>query len=304
MSRLAALIDQAADGTRPLSDVLRQLMVVASRINDAELSAWASKELAGYGLQDDLPSYRASRRMPVHGIWTNPLGMWIRDTPVSSAGLPEDFDKAFFYAKFRQSVAELEMLSGADSDASLAWDPWAVGKYNQMVEDGEGGTGFTMMSLMEAHVLFPRNVMIGILDSIRTQVLDLALALEQVAPDAGEPNGPTVNNPQVGAVVQNFNFTINGDGANVATGDHAHQRSTVKKGDARGLVEVARGLGLSHEDAESFREAVEADGTAVAEHTRGFVARVRDGGVVLLGNASGSLAATGLIEAASMFFGG
>lgn len=305
MSRLAALIDQTADGTRPLSDVLRQVKIVASRIGDVELSTWATKELSGYGVADDLPAYRSSRRLPVRGNWSGPMGSGINNASVSWAGVPEEFHRALFCAEFRQSVAELEMVGHSDGGggARIDWDPRAVWEYNKMVREGEGGAGFEMMELLSAHVHFPRNILVGILDAIRTRVLDLALDLERVSPEVGEPGGPTVSDAQVEAAVQTFHITIHGDGANVSTGDHAKLRSTVKKGDAQALVEAAREIGLSPEDAESFREAVEADGDAVAERTQGFVERVRSGAVVLVGNTSGSLAATGLIQAAGMFFG-
>ena len=276
---------------------------MASRINDVELSTWATRELDGYGAGDHLPNYRASRRMPVHGNWSGPFGMAFSNAQISGLGLPEDFTDTWFSIDFRQAVAELEMASGGDSAPALRWDPWAVIEYNRMSENGEGGAWMEMMSLVDAWLTFPRHVLIGILDAIRTRVLDLALDLERVAPDAGEPGGPTIDDPKVGAVVQHFNIVVNGDGANIATGDHAQQRSTVMKGDTRALVEAARALGLSPEDAERFREAVEADGDVVAENTQTFVERVRNGAVGLVGNTSGSLAATGLIQAASMFFG-
>ncbi len=303
MSRLAALIDQAADGTRPLSDVLRQVKILASRIGDGDLSGWATKELNGYGSKDELPDYRASRPLPVHGSWSGPFGSAVRNVAISSVGVADHFLEGAFSAEFRQPVAELEMISGGDSDPRITWDPWVVAEYTRMVQGGEGGAGFEMMSLVDAHILLPRNMLAGMLDSIRTRVLDLALELEQVAPDAGEPGGPTVEDPQVGAVVQTFNITVHGDGANIATGDHVQQRSTVKKGDRRGLIEAAQELGLSPEDAESFREAVEADGDSIAENTRSFADRVRSGGVALVNSTSGSLAATGLIQLATQFLG-
>lgn len=304
MSRLAALIDQAADGTRPLADVLRQVKILASRIGDSELASWATRELNGYGPDDELPDYRASRKLPVLGEWSGPFGSSISNAPVSSVGLPDEFLAAGFSARFPHSVAELEAVSGGDVDARISWDPWIVANYNRAVQNRKGGAGFEMMSLVDARIVLPRNVVAGILDSIRTRVLDLSLDLERVAPEAGEPGGPTIEDPQVDAVVQNFHITVNGDGANIATGDNARQRSSVKKGDVHSLVEAARGLGLSIEDAESFRAAVEADGDAVAESTRGFADRVRSGGVALIGNTSGSLAATGLIQIAAQFFGG
>ena len=303
MTRLNALIDQAADGSRPLSDVLRQVKIVASRIGDDELSMWVTKELNGYGIDDDLPSYRGSRPFLVLGDWSGPMGSGLKNASISGLGISEDFFERWFSAKFRESVAELEVFSKGDSEPIKRWDPWAVIEYNRRTRSGEGGARIEMMELLDARLVISRNVLVGMLDSIRTRVLDLALELERVSPGAGEPGGPTVEDAEVQAAVQTFHITINGDGANVSTGDHVRQRSTVKKGDPHELLRAARELGLSDDDAQAFRQAVEADGDVVSDHTRTFVERVRAGGVALIGNTTASLAATGLLQIAGQFLG-
>lgn len=303
MSRLAALIDQAADSTRPLSDVLRQVKIVASRIGDRELAKWASDELNGYGPDDELPPYRAERGFPVQGDWSGPAGSRITNAEISPVGITDDFI-GWFSTSLRQPVADLELLSSGTHDPVLRWDPWAVVEYNRRASSGEGGARMRMMSLVDARLMIPRNTLRGILDSIRTRVLDFALALEGVAPDAGEPNGPTVADSRVERVTQNFHITVNGDGNNIATGDNARQRVKVRKGDAEALLQAARALGLSADDAIQFRDAVIADNGTVGESTQNFVTRVRSGAVSLAGNVLANVAATGLLEAAGQFVGG
>ncbi|MCC2309314.1 AbiTii domain-containing protein [Cellulomonas chengniuliangii] len=302
MSRLSALIDQAADSARPLSDVLRQVKIVAARIDDPGLAEWSSKELTGYGTDDQLPTYRSKREFPVLGNWSGPFGSAVNNAPISSAGITDGF-LDWFQCEIRHPVAELEALSDSGQDPTIRWDPWAVVEYNRRTENGEGGATFEMMSLLDARLVIPRNALTGILDMIRTRVLDLALALEGVAPDAGEPDGPTVANKRVEAVTQTFHITVNGDGANIATGDHVRQRSTIKKGDVDGLLEAARTLGLDNDSAAEFHRAIEADGGHVGENTRSFVERVRSGVVSLVGSIAANVAATGLLELAAQFAG-
>lgn len=302
MSRLSALIDQAADSERSLSDVLRQVKIVAVRIGDPGLASWSTKELTGYGSGDELPTYRSKRPFPVQGSWSGPMGSAVNNAPISSAGITDDF-LDFFQAEIRQPVAELEMLSRGDSDPMIRWDPFVVSEYNRRTQHGEGGARIEMMSLLDARIVFPRNVLTGILDVIRTQVLDLALALEGVAPDAGELDGPTVADKRVETVTQTFHITINGDGANVATGNDVRQLSMIKKGDVDGLLEAARHLGLDADSATQFHRAIEADGGHVGENTRSFVDRVRSGAVSLAGNVAANLVATGLLALAARFVG-
>lgn len=302
MSRLSALIDQAADSTRPLSDVLRQVKIVASRIGDPELGAWATKELSGYASEDELPAYRAKREFPVLGEWSGPFNSGMKNAQISSLGITDGF-LDWFRQEFRSPVAELEVLSRHDGDPIKRWDPIAVIEYNRRVQDGEGGTSFEMMGLIDARIVIPRTHLIGILDVIRTRVLDLALTLEEVAPEAGEPDGPTVADERVEKVASTFNFTVYGDGANISTGDHVRQRSAVKKGDVAGLLKAAMALGLDAGAAEEFHQALEADGGQVGHRTRSFIERVRNGTVLLAGNIAANVAASGLLKLAAQFGG-
>lgn len=302
MSRISVLVDQAADGTRPLSDVLRQVKIVASRIDDDGLAEWASKELSGYAVNNELPTYRSKRYFPVLGHWSGPFNTSVHNAQISSAGSAEDL-LDWFQSSIRQPVAELEVLSRADEDPIMRWDPWAVVEYNRRSTSGEGGARIETMSLVDARLVIPRNALIGTLDVIRTRVLDLALALEDVAPDVGEPHGPTVTDSRIEKVTQSFHITVFGDGANIATGDNTNLRSTVKKGDVQGLLDSARALGLGDADANQFHQAIEADSGQVGENTKSFITRVRSGAISLAGNIGANVAASGLLELATQFAG-
>ena len=48
----------AADGSVPLSDLLRKTKILAARLNNARLADWVENELNGYAASDDLPPYR------------------------------------------------------------------------------------------------------------------------------------------------------------------------------------------------------------------------------------------------------
>lgn len=303
MSRLVEIIDGAAAGTVPLTTVLRQVKVLAMRMEAPELGSWVERELNGYKADDPVPDYRGPLTLPVIGTWTGMFGSQISGQPVSRAGVPEAFLSTWFTLTLRQPVSELEALSQSEKDPGVMWDPYAITRYNKLVEEGKGGAGFQMMSLVQAQIVVPTPALIGILDGVRNRVLDLALALEGIAPDVGEPSGPTVADHRVQGVAQQFFITINGDGANFAIGDYARLKSKVTKGDTAGLLAAARALGLSAEDAEAFRSALEADGRSDGERTTRFVSRVRSGAIALGGNITANLAASGLLELGAQFLG-
>ena len=76
------------------------------------------------------------------------------------------------------------------------------------------------MQLMTAHRVITLVMIVSILDTVRTRVLDFALAVEKKAPNAGEapPGKPPLPRE---AVVQTFNVTIMGGMANIGNSGHA-----------------------------------------------------------------------------------
>jgi hypothetical protein len=302
MTKLTEIIDAASDDTFTTSNLLRKVQTVAHRLQAENLGQWSQRELFGYKKGDPVPAYRGPFPTPVTGTWSGPGGNGLTNT-VSAAGLPEDFVNTYFRATILQPVADLEILSSSDQNPGMSWDPYIVQAYGQLVAEKRGGASFYLMELISARQTMPQNVIRGIIDSVRTTALQFALELEQVSPQAGEPNGPTTANPEVKQVTNNFNFTINGDGNNIAAGTDIHQKATVKKGDLESLVRAAVQFGLQPEAVEDLRVAVTADGPQPADRTSNFIARVRAGGYALAGGVSSNIAADGIMQAVGAFFG-
>lgn len=185
----------------------------------------------------------------------------------------------------------------------MSWDPFIVHEYGRLVAENKGGTGFYLMELISAKQTMPQNAIRGIIDSVRTTALQFALELEQVSPRAGEPGGPTTADPEVKLVTNNFNFTISGDGNNIAAGSDIRQKATVNKGDIDSLIKAAVELGLQAEAVEDLRTAVMADGSQPGDTTTNFISRLRTGGYALASGVSSNLAADGLVQAVGAFFG-
>lgn len=159
------------------------------------------------------------------------------------------------------------------------------------------------MELISAKQTIPQNAIRGIIDSVRTTALQFALELERVSPKAGEPDGPTTADPEVRLVTNNFNFTINGDGNNIAAGSDIRQRAVVNKGDVDSLVRAAVELGLRSDAVADLKAAVESDGPKPGKATSAFISRIREGAYALAGGVSSNLAADGLIQAVGSFYG-
>lgn len=300
MTKLTEIIDAASDDAFTTSNLLRKVQTVAFRMQAENLGEWARRELFGYKNDDPVPTYRGPFPTPVTGVWSGPGGSGLTNA-VSLAGLPNDFINAYFQTTVRQPVADLELLSSSDKSPSMSWDPYIVQEYGRLVAEKKGGAGFYFMELVSATQKLPQNAVRGIIDSVRTTALQFALELEQVSPKAGEPDGPTTADPEVQLVTNNFNFTINGDGNNIAAGSNIWQ--TVTKGDIESLVNAAAELGLQSEAIEDLRAAVVADGQQAGAETRSVISRLRSGGYALASGISSNLAANGVMQAVGAFFG-
>ncbi|MEV8182798.1 hypothetical protein [Specibacter sp. NPDC078692] len=303
MSQITKIVDDAVDGDVPLSTLLRRIKVVASRIEAPEVVKWVDLEILGYPLDADLPLYRSGKMMPVKSNWSGVMGRSISDAPLSAIGLPEDFTRVHFYGLLRQPVSELEMFANSDRDPVWNWDPWAVAAYQNYLDTGVGGTGFEMMNLMSAQTVYPRTFIAGVLDAIRNAVLDLALGLESVGDNVGEPNGPTIDDKAVSNVVNNFHITVNGDGANVAAGSEISQKNSVVKNDLESLLAAGRGLGISEAELEALREAVAAEPEQSGPKTLGFIDRLKGNAVTMANGVASSMIATQFMAILLAYYG-
>lgn len=304
MSQITKLVEDAADGSVPLSALLRKIKVVASRIDAPEVTMWANLELNGYPMDLDLPSYRGSKMMPVKGNWSGYMQRSITDATISPNGVPDDFMRAHFYSSLRQPVGELEMLAKADRDPSWQWDPVAVATYQNYLDTGVGGVGFEMMNLLSAQTIYPRTFITGVLDTIRNTVLDLALDLESVGGNVGEPDGPTMTDHAISNVVNNFTINVNGDGANVAAGSSIKQKNSVVKNDLESLIAAARALGISDVELEGLKLAVAAEPEQVGPETQRFIDRLKTGGVTMANGIASGMIATQFMNMLGAFYGG
>lgn len=302
MTKLAEIIDAASDDSFTTSNLLRKVQTIAFRLKAESLGKWSQRELFGYKDGDPVPSYRGPLPTPVTGTWSGPAGSRMTNM-VSSAGLSEEFINGYFRATILQPVADLETLSQGELSPSINWDPYIVQAYGQQVRENKGGAGFYLMELISAKQILSQNVLRGIIDSVRTTALQFALELEQVSPRAGEPDGPTTADPEVKQVTNNFNFTINGDGNNIAAGTDIRQKATVNKGDMESLTKAALALGLHQDAIEDLQSAIEADGKVPGERTSNFMSKLRAGGYALAGGVSANLAAEGVLKAIAAFFG-
>lgn len=145
-----------------VADLLRKALVVARKLGLPEMQAWIEHELNGYGESEGCPQYR---EVSGQVMGWNPYRGWI---PVEFND-PDD-QRRFSARKCGQSVAELESL--VDGQASGTFHmPFPA---DQTLSLGSGLELRTQLSLFTQ-----RSAIVGILDSVRTTVLNWTLKLEE-----------------------------------------------------------------------------------------------------------------------------
>ncbi|MFI9383387.1 hypothetical protein [Kutzneria sp. NPDC052558] len=181
------------------ADVLRAIGALAERIGSPDLAGWSTRELLGYAEDDPVPVYR--------GPFTAEIHVRRHRRPDATAPLP----RSAFAAELRESklmriyeltvvepVEHLEALEGGP--LVRPWGEVHVDLLNQLIVIG--GLSATPDDLVaQAENRLPGSIVRAIVNAVRSRALGLALTLERVAPDAGDPGGPSDATPAIRDVI-------------------------------------------------------------------------------------------------------
>lgn len=283
---LARAIDALNAPSVALPDGLRGLLIVATRMKSVPLKNWLRSELHGYVAEDKVPSYREDLQVAVRMRFEGYAGM-SSTIDLRPFDIPERLRAITKGMDLRQSTAEIETLVQGNADSMIKLPACWVQQYRNLAEEGKA-IGVEMMVLNDARILISRNALMGMLDSIRTFAIEMALDVEGIAPEAGEAGGPTVDSDpelarSVDMIVNNIYgdvITAQGDSVNVASGAGAVAVQLSNEGmDA--LLEKARHY-LTEESVGDLEEALLKDGKSKGRHTDAFLERLKNGSVSLL----------------------
>lgn len=150
---------KALDQKIPISDLLRIAYMVAVKLNLTDFEQWLNNELNGYKNKEDLPDYRF-----VTGFVRsyNPCHGW-QDVIVGDKRLNKKLEQIPFLNK----IAEVEQFAESE-----------LGAYRQLPPNMSRDFSRNHYG-MQAVIFFGNQQFVGIIDSVRTKILDWALTLEQ-----------------------------------------------------------------------------------------------------------------------------
>lgn len=255
MSLLRDIQNAALDSKVHLPDLLRKCKVLAVRLGNEDLKAWVDSELNGYGGNDSLPSYR-SFRVESRGNFAGPMGSGLNGAPIPLSCLPEHVSEMLFTHHSREPVSAFaDLVSRTNSSASFHV-PWPADLVAHVGQDI-----YENMNCLSAWQVIPRGAIVGILDTVRTRILNFVLEIEADAPDAGEA-APGMHPVSQERINQVFHTEIYGNVGNVATGSTGVSQTNVvgvAQGDFNSLRTYLSSLGLDDEDLGELEKATSDD---------------------------------------------
>jgi hypothetical protein len=217
---LSDLIDDASGTDVPLSQLLRRIKVLAVRTKSPDLAAWAQHEIDGYPGHSGLPTYRGPLETQVLADFLGPMGSYRRGVALAGVHVPERLRRDSMFSLYvLQGVAQLEHIL-THGTIQLPWPPEAVLLVQQHVARSKLRlvAGMNVDSIYRT--LAPWTVK-GILDTVRGRLLDLALEVEQLAPNLMVDVSAAISEQITPAQVQNVYNTVVMSGAVAAVGDNA-----------------------------------------------------------------------------------
>jgi AbiTii-like protein len=296
------IINLATDHVHSLTDLLRKCIVLAHQLKNDRLKNWANKELNGYDPEDELPPYRVLTTI-AKGNFVGSFGRQLRNWEIPALLLEEKHRSWANTTPLIHPISGYEDLAGGkEGTVHSPWDPNLVLYYQQKISNQD-------YYLVSAWQEISRSAIVGMLDTVRNRVLNMALEiqteigdsdkdLKKITPEESKKVDQTVvthiygGNVYMGTGQSTMNATtIQQQQQNIATGDWDH------------LSQVLRNAGVSQPELDELSTAVSQDGQKLGAKIKHWVGKVGPkvlSGGIKLGAAVGQ---TVLLEYLKQYFG-
>lgn len=159
MSIVLKLQKKCLDSNQDLQSLLRESLVISSKLNLVEFNNWIKYELFGYPNQEITPEYRI---VSTTLNFFNPYRGWI------PANVPPELENGLGHTKNTQPIGELEHLVKGGDTLSLGLDLQTISDIQTLF-----GTDFQPRLTTHSSQLY------GIIEKVRNLLLEWTLKLEQ-----------------------------------------------------------------------------------------------------------------------------
>lgn len=267
MSLLRDIQNGATEDSVSLGSLLRKVKLLSSRIGVKEIGEWAERELSGYDSTEDLPLYRGPFNTIVLGNAMGPYGSGLRNFPIPPMALSEEYrDGYLFKLYFLQGVAELESLAAAKQTARVPWDADAVMAFSILAEGGTVKID-PSMQFVQIWKEVPHTTVVGVLDAIRSRLLDFTMQIGEEEPLA-EREQRITDPKRVERAANVFYTTVLSNSANIALGnrDVTQTQELPEPFDTSGLMDYLRKVGINDNMIDELQNALDEDAEEEDEH--------------------------------------
>ncbi|WP_179998988.1 hypothetical protein [Acinetobacter sp. YH12239] len=211
MSLLREIQNDAVNTDVKVSDLLRKCKILSYRLGNDSFKKWVESELNGYPDEEVLPLYRVLQ-VASKGNFVGSFGSSLSNADMPMHGLPEKLKDDLLRAQFNQPIATVEgFINDGEGYLTQSWNPIILAKY--------GSNMYTNLNCIQAWKIISIASVIGIVDTVKTRILNFALEIEAINPEAGEAS--LISNPiSQDKISQIFNINISGSVGNLASGNH------------------------------------------------------------------------------------
>ena len=249
MSLLREIQNDAVNSDVKVSDLLRKCKILAYRLGNIDFKNWVEYELNGYpkDIIDILPDYRILNNVNSKGHFSGAFGSGLRNADMPTFNLPDVLQESLSKANFYSPIATLENLASSDiSVLTQDWKPIIIAHYGDNMYEG--------YVCMQAWKIIPTSFVIGMVDTIKTKILNFVLDIEMINKDAGDVEINSNPIPQE-KVSQIFNITISGNVQNLASGNsHSNIQQTNNTQLPQDFIKLIQDLNQSDIDDEIASE--------------------------------------------------
>jgi hypothetical protein len=266
---LEKIIELSTDSSQSLSVLLRHSIVLAHELKNDSLKAWANQELKGYAEPDKVPEYR-----------------------IVPAGAQGRFQAGYMFPEITRPLPASLLAEKHQRFARIVYLAESVSTYENNLREAENKPNARLVhhwsadmiayyqsAFIEGHVLHmayqevPLGVLAGLLDTIRTRVLNMALDIKTEIGESDadlkkiEPNSEKAE--KVNHIVINHIY-----GGTVFVGDQQTINTTnIAVGSWQDLSKALLSVGIREKDIHDLSKAIEQDGKTFGTRAKDWIDR-------------------------------
>jgi|APLak6261678615_1056124.scaffolds.fasta_scaffold00157_27 hypothetical protein len=253
MKLISDIINDLVDCDKSLNSALLKTKVLASRINNKDLSDWIDKESKGYDSENELPDYRKNISTYIKGDYLAG-NMKFTNQPIPIIGMNDKYKNILSKVNFPNSILALESLV-KDSNSQTLMYPLSA-EIVGMLEENWVNMGNPYLNLINARKIISTNSVNEILVQVRNKLLDFMLQIDKEYGNLTEIKDLSEKSTEISKIMNQTIINNTGDGNILNTGKNAkiEAKINIQKNNIEELKNHLKEIGISESDTDDLIE--------------------------------------------------